>query len=312
MMSEAQPTKETAAIAEVIGDPLNRFYRYRVATWMLPLFMRTPLTPNGVTYLHMAVGLVAAVCVAQGSDAGLIVAFFLSELRLILDCVDGALARAKKISSPYGRTLDELGDGVCWVSLCIGMFIHIHAKDPSFPAASMLVVLIVLGGIMGWSHDFYKRKFTSALKSGSDSIYDEMLVKELTVRAGGAGFVTKFGLWFDWMQVKILAPSMRREMEARIDEGLRGNPMRITPDVQYILKSAHSKNFKFVLRALSLMSGDNAISLATVGLLTGNLVATQMFVLVYGVFTLGSGVLVANLFMHGARRELAGSLPPAE
>lgn len=103
-------------------------------------------------------------------------------------------------------------------------------------------------------------------------------------------------------------------MEARIEHGKRGTPEPMIDETQYILKNAQSKNLRLSLRALSLMCGDNAISIVNIGMLTGDLVATQMLVIIYAFFTVGAGVLLSNIFLHGSRREqLQGStVPPAE
>ncbi len=162
-MSDRKPTPETAALADVMTDPLNRFYRYKVAQALLPLAMKTPVTPNQITFAHTAVGVTAAAFVAQGTNTGLIVAFVLSEVRMILDCLDGVVARAKKMSSPYGRTLDELGDAAAWLAICAAMFIHVHNRNPEVPAAAVLLSMMLMGALMAWGYDFYKRKFASAL-----------------------------------------------------------------------------------------------------------------------------------------------------
>jgi hypothetical protein len=310
---EREPNAETAALAEVMVDPLNRFYRYRVCYWILPLVQNTRITPNQVTYFHTLVGFVAAWFVARGTDRGLLVGFVLSEIRMILDCFDGVLARAKKISSPYGRTIDELGDASAYLAMCAAIYIHVHAREPELPAGLMLFGMMATGGVMAWVHDFYKRKFSSALKSGSDGIFDELLAKYVKIREGGAGFVTRFGFAFDWAQVVILASGTRREVEARLEQAVAGGDPNALPlaasgvEVPYILKNAHSKGLRVVLRAISLMCGDNAIAILNIGMLLGAVAKAQTLVIVYGCFTMGMGILLCNVFLHGSRRALEGS-----
>ena len=303
--------EQHAPLLEVMDDPLNRFFRYPAAKALLPLFKNSSITPNQVTYFHTMVGLAAATFVAQGSKSGLVIAFVLSEVRFVLDCFDGVLARAKKINSPYGRTLDALGDAVSYIALCIGVYFHIRAKAPSYPGVTVMCVMMATGGLMAWVHDFYKRKFATALKSGADAVYDDLLAKHRRLDDPSAGFVTKFGFGFDWMQVVLLQPATRRDFKAHLEANNETPPDIGIAEVQYIVKNAQARNLRAAFRAISLMSGDNVMAILNVGLLvaalasadnTGvGLITMEMTVIVYGVFTLGLGIFASNLFLHGGR-----------
>jgi phosphatidylglycerophosphate synthase len=313
--------EQHAPLLEVMDDPLNRFFRYPAAKALLPLFKNSSITPNQVTYFHTMVGIAAACFVAQGSKTGLVVAFVLSEIRFVLDCFDGVLARAKKINSPYGRTLDALGDAVSYIALCIGVYIHIQNKVPAHHGVLVMCTMMAVGGLMAWVHDFYKRKFATALKSGADAVYDDLLAKHRKLddsrQDGGAGFVTKFGFGFDWMQVVLLQPATRRDFKAHLEANSESPPDIGIAEVQYIVKNAHARNLRAAFRAISLMSGDNVMAILNVGLLvaalasadTGQgLITMEATVIVYGIFTLGLGIFASNLFLQGprgrARREV--------
>jgi phosphatidylglycerophosphate synthase len=69
----------------------------------------TPITPNGVTWLMILVGVLAAglLCVRSvWASAGAVV---LIQLQILLDCSDGELARWRRQFSPVGIYLDRLG-----------------------------------------------------------------------------------------------------------------------------------------------------------------------------------------------------------
>src|SRR5687768_7960849 len=75
------------------------------------LFKGTPITPNQVTFLATVVAAGAgALFVGWLGWVGLIVAAAVFELSFVLDCVDGMLARLRKIASPLGHLLDFLMD----------------------------------------------------------------------------------------------------------------------------------------------------------------------------------------------------------
>ncbi|MCK4351972.1 CDP-alcohol phosphatidyltransferase family protein [candidate division WOR-3 bacterium] len=72
-------------------------------TW---LFLHTRITPNQITFLGMLVGLAGGVCLAFQKW---IIGIILLQISYILDCVDGEVARYKKISSLSGEHLDMIG-----------------------------------------------------------------------------------------------------------------------------------------------------------------------------------------------------------
>jgi phosphatidylglycerophosphate synthase len=79
-----------------------------VLVWLLK---GTPLTPNQVTFLATVVAAGAgAIFVSWLGWVGLVVGALVFELSFILDCVDGMLARLRKIASPLGHLLDFLMD----------------------------------------------------------------------------------------------------------------------------------------------------------------------------------------------------------
>jgi len=67
-------------------------------------------TPNAVTTLSMAVGVLAAVAFATGERAGLVAGAVLLQVAFTLDCVDGQLARYTRTFSRFGAWLDSIFD----------------------------------------------------------------------------------------------------------------------------------------------------------------------------------------------------------
>ncbi len=100
---KAMCLKETEA-------PISRWIYRRVSipvTWVL---VRTPVTPNQVTFVSILVGLVAVWAVAAPWEgrwwlpaAGV----FLFQWSIVLDHVDGELARAKEAGGPAGYYFDN-------------------------------------------------------------------------------------------------------------------------------------------------------------------------------------------------------------
>ncbi|MEO8636954.1 MAG: CDP-alcohol phosphatidyltransferase family protein [Gemmatimonadales bacterium] len=111
--ASAKPTEVEELVDEVIHRPLAR----RV----VPLLIPTPITPNQVTLLSALVGISGAVALAVGATrpAWRIPAGLLLFAAVVLDCCDGQLARARKISSTTGAIVDGIADYVVGISLGI-------------------------------------------------------------------------------------------------------------------------------------------------------------------------------------------------
>ena len=255
-------------LAENLTDPLNRWYRYPAARALLRVAGDLPLRPDHITYLHTLSGILGATLIAWGTGAALVGAFVLLEVRMILDCYDGVLARAKKLSSPRGRTMDELGDGIAYVAICLGMAVHVARTRPGLHPGAVLafgIGLVFAGAMSGHAYDFYKRRIGSALQDGRDAIAEEIAQKEQLVRQGGASWVTRFGIWFDRWQVRLYEPSYRRGDAAST-----------------ILERAHRPGLRFLIRVIALLSWDNVLGALSIGVLLGRVFEVGLLALAYG------------------------------
>jgi CDP-alcohol phosphatidyltransferase/Family of unknown function (DUF5941) len=81
-------------------------YSKYIARWAA----RRGLTPNQVTLISVAVGVLAAAAFATGERAGLVVGAVLLQAAFTLDCVDGQLARYTRQFSKLGAWLDSIFD----------------------------------------------------------------------------------------------------------------------------------------------------------------------------------------------------------
>jgi phosphatidylglycerophosphate synthase len=103
-------TQPESLLGRAVGEHwAGRLYMRRLSPYVTRLLIRTPLTANGVTWLMIATGLLAAVTL---SFPGLWAAFgaaALVQLQLLLDCCDGEIARWRHTFSPAGIYLDQLG-----------------------------------------------------------------------------------------------------------------------------------------------------------------------------------------------------------
>jgi len=93
---------------------INRFTQYiaRPPASVVVYFLRnTPITPNQVTFVSAVIAAgAAAMLILLPGYWWLVAAAAVFEFSFVLDCVDGQLARLRKIASPAGHLLDFLMD----------------------------------------------------------------------------------------------------------------------------------------------------------------------------------------------------------
>jgi phosphatidylglycerophosphate synthase len=116
-------------------------YSKYIARWAA----RRGLTPNVVTSVSMAVGVLAAAAFAVGSRGWLVVGAVLLQAAFTLDCVDGQLARYTRTFSAFGAWLDSMFDRgkeyVVFAGLAAGSS---RAGDPVWLLAGAALTLQVL------------------------------------------------------------------------------------------------------------------------------------------------------------------------
>lgn len=81
----------------------------RVSFLFTYFFINLGFSPNGVSVLSIFVALAAFICFAVPVAGTLIAAVILINFWLVLDCVDGNIARCSKRKTVYGEFVDDIG-----------------------------------------------------------------------------------------------------------------------------------------------------------------------------------------------------------
>ena len=102
----------------------GRLYIRRLSPYLTRLLIRTPITPNGVTWLMILDGLAAAALLTLPGIAPAVGAVLLIQIQILLDCSDGELARWRGVSSPVGIYLDRIGHYLTETALPIAVGIR--------------------------------------------------------------------------------------------------------------------------------------------------------------------------------------------
>jgi phosphatidylglycerophosphate synthase len=116
----------------------GKLYMRRLSPYLTRLLIRTPLTPDAVTWLMILVGLAGAALLTLPGLLPAIGLVVLIQLQLLLDCSDGELARWRKTSSVAGIFLDRLAHNVTEAALPIALAIRADGGWDSLGGYTML------------------------------------------------------------------------------------------------------------------------------------------------------------------------------
>jgi phosphatidylglycerophosphate synthase len=125
----------------------GRLYVRRLSPYLTRLLIRTPITPNGVTWLMIASGLAAAALLTLPGVLAAVGAALAIQLQILFDCSDGELARWRDRKSPAGVYLDRLGHWLTEAALPIALGIRADGGWDSiggWTTVGLLVAVIVL------------------------------------------------------------------------------------------------------------------------------------------------------------------------
>jgi phosphatidylglycerophosphate synthase len=111
----------------------------KILTWVA---VKVGASPNQVTLLSFAIGLYSAYCFSQGTFWSIVLGAILLQLSIIVDCVDGELARYTRKFSQLGAWLDAVTDRVKEYMVFMGLAIGAEkeGRDLWIPAILMMLI----------------------------------------------------------------------------------------------------------------------------------------------------------------------------
>ena len=135
-------TQPAAIFARNSGEHwAGRLYIRRASPYLTRMLIPTPISPNGVTWIMIAVGVAAGVLLAIDSVIAAAGAVLLIQAQILLDCSDGELARWRQQFSPVGIYLDRFGHYLTETLFPIAL--GIRADEPVLGLVAALLALAV-------------------------------------------------------------------------------------------------------------------------------------------------------------------------
>jgi phosphatidylglycerophosphate synthase len=191
-----------------VEDPVNLLVHRPLAYAFVWAVHRTPVTPNMVTFLAMAVGMVAGSMWLWGTPAAMVAGGVLLWSSAILDGADGILARAKQMQSDFGRALDGAADTVVAVSTVLPAFYIIWERFDRDPLVFVFCILAILTTLPHlYMYDFYKESYlrNTRLDRGGEGSEVDVVEQRYEEQRKKLGLASHFAV------TQILLPMLRSQ-----------------------------------------------------------------------------------------------------
>ena len=282
-----------------LEDPVSRFFRYPLARWIVRGLARTSITPDQVTLVQPLLAAVSAWLITSEDRWRLALAVAIFELRSILDCVDGTLARAKNLVSPWGHAIDGIADWLSVSLLYVGIALHFQAHPPPGPWGAPLVRNGVLaaalfqGAIRSFASDYYKQKYVSIFARGRDATVESLRAKAVAL-GPESGLLAQAEVWIGRLE--------HLAFERAWFEVERGQASTTGEQVRELRRRARSPLTRLIVGLWSVSNGDAFVTLVCATVLAGRLWDGQVFFASAGLVWIGAVIALNGWFVRRAAR----------
>lgn len=144
-----------------VEELLDIYINRKIAAPLVKLLLNTLFTPNQVTLLSLFIGISATWLLIRNHPLSPL--FFATGvyLALILDCVDGQLARARDQASLSGRIMDGLVDYLNSIAYYIGMVVFSLKNSDINHSTTMVWVAAAALSMLAHAilHDYYRQDY---------------------------------------------------------------------------------------------------------------------------------------------------------
>jgi phosphatidylglycerophosphate synthase len=129
------------------GPIVDRFVNRALSVWLTRFLISLPVTPNQVTAASFAAGVLGAWLLGGEGMLASLAGLALFQLSVVLDHVDGELARLKFLYSRLGKWLDNVSDHL--VGLAVIGFLTRRVGAPGMAAHFAMLGLAAAVGVTG-------------------------------------------------------------------------------------------------------------------------------------------------------------------
>ena len=136
-----------------------------VAAGIVAAVVRTPVTPNHLTFMGILCGIAAGVCLGLREGVPAVIAVF---LYLVFDCADGQLARRRQSTGPMGLVSEGVGDTLTAIALHVGLLTGIARAYGWLQGAAFALATFLAVAWTSMLFDRFKRRFRDTVCDPED------------------------------------------------------------------------------------------------------------------------------------------------
>lgn len=270
--------------AALLLAPLDRLLFYPAAHGLYRLIHRWPVTPNQVSVLHLVLGLSTFWWMAKPSGSEPVIAVVVFFARNVLDCLDGVIARAKHLTSPMGKVLDEWADAASATALMAGIGLAAWRETPGWWVPALTALAMAGSAVLALQSEFGRRRIAHALATGEDCVapdYEAAKQRRTSSVGGWLGYLAD--TWKLWLN------------------GSNGQRDRLAAEARFFHDHAGSPRQRWVLRLVGLGAGDNPVLILLIFVLAGQAAAGFAAALTYSVVLSLANLRLTNRYLAQAR-----------
>lgn len=162
----------------VFDETLTLYILRPIAFIFVKMLYPTNITPNQVSLMSIIVGMLSGYFFSRGDVTSYFIAGILYFFCLVLDCVDGMIARLKKNGTPVGRIVDGFADYIVGISVYIGLGIGFSkgfVQIDFWPYSYWLLLVIAAASHIFHAMivDYYRVEFMSHGLGKVTSVWEE-------------------------------------------------------------------------------------------------------------------------------------------
>lgn len=133
---------------------MSRHFDRKISQFFSRRLVRTQITPNQVTLTGMSIGLLGALLLSSPSHWQRVLGSLLFVFCIIVDGVDGEVARLKVMDSRFGRYLDITTDNLVHIAVFVGIAVGLYRETGS--SLYLAALWLLLGGFACCALAVYK------------------------------------------------------------------------------------------------------------------------------------------------------------
>ncbi len=184
------PVAERKLLSSLKGEFegfVDRYFNRKLSRWFTRVFLAIGASPNAITMVATAVGLLAAVGFGIGTYQSAIVAALLFQFAAVIDCCDGEVARLTFTESPFGAWLDIAMDNVVHMAIFAGIAVGTY-QQTSGQAEAWIPLVLGAAAVLGNASSFVlvtraqKIKAMSGWKTSVHAAWSEFMLKNVASR----------------------------------------------------------------------------------------------------------------------------------